>query len=222
MKLLVISDAPDQGLWDYFTKDKLQGADAIISCGDLPSSYLTFLVTMANRPVFYIHGNHDIRYEQQPPEGCDCIDGKVVNFRGYRILGLGGCMKYSGGRGPYQYTEREMKRRIARLGRVLRRGGVDILAAHAPAQGLGDMDDPCHQGFTCFRELMEQYKPQYFLHGHVHLQYVPNWPRTRQYGDTTVVNTSGKYFIELPDKPQTQWEQPKGLKRWMMGMRHVG
>ncbi len=61
MKLLVISDVPDPGLWDYFSKAKLQGADAIISCGDLPSAYLTFLVTMANRPVFYIHGNHDTK-----------------------------------------------------------------------------------------------------------------------------------------------------------------
>ena len=37
MKLLVISDAADPGLWDHFSKDKLGGADAILSCGDLPS-----------------------------------------------------------------------------------------------------------------------------------------------------------------------------------------
>ena len=100
MKLMVISDAPDPGLWDYFSREKLRGADAIISCGDLPAAYLTFLVTMANRPLFYVHGNHDTKYERQPPEGCDCIDGKVVNFRGYSILGLGGSMKNSGG--PHQ------------------------------------------------------------------------------------------------------------------------
>ena len=136
MKLLVISDAPDQGLWDYFSKEKLQGADAIISCGDLPSSYLTFLVTMSNRPLFYVHGNHDTRYEQQPPEGCDCIDGRVIEFKGYRILGLGGCMKYNSS--VHQYTERQMRWRIAKLGRALRRGGVDILITHAPSQGVGD------------------------------------------------------------------------------------
>ena len=150
MKLLVISDAPDQGLWDYFSKEKLQGADAIISCGDLPSSYLTFLVTMANKPLFYVHGNHDTRYEQQPPEGCDCIDGKVIEFKGYRILGLGGCMKYNSS--VHQYTERQMRWRIAKLGRSLRRGGVDILITHAPAQGVGDMEDACHRGFACFKE----------------------------------------------------------------------
>ena len=96
MKLLVISDAPDPGLWDYFSREKLQGADAILSCGDLPAAYLSFLVTMANRPLFYVHGNHDVRYEQQPPEGCECIDGRVVEFKGWRILGLGGCMASNG------------------------------------------------------------------------------------------------------------------------------
>ena len=211
MKLLVISDAPDQGLWDYFSKEKLQGADAIVSCGDLPASYLTFLVTMANKPLFYVHGNHDTRYENQPPEGCDCIEDQVVEFKGYRLLGLGGCMKYNSS--THQYTERQMKRRIAKLGRTLKRGGVDILITHAPAQGLGDMEDACHQGFSCFRELMEQYAPRYHLHGHVHLQYTPNAPRTRQFGDTTVVNVSGKYFIELPDRPYEDRPRAKGLRR---------
>ncbi|MBD5132871.1 MAG: metallophosphoesterase [Clostridiales bacterium] len=216
MKLLVISDAPDPGLWDYFSKEKLQGADAIISCGDLPAAYLTFLVTMANRPLFYVHGNHDFKYDRQPPEGCDCIDGKVVEFKGYRILGLGGSMEYSGG--PHQYTERQMKHRIAKLGWDLR-GGVDILVTHAPAQGLGDMDDPCHQGFACFKELMAGFHPQYHLYGHVHLEYEPNWPRVRQYGDTTVVNAFRKHFIELPDKPCTP--RPKGLKGLALKMRRA-
>ena len=212
MKLMLISDAPDPGLWDYFSKDKLQGADAIISCGDLPAAYLTFLVTMANRPVFYVHGNHDFRYEKEPPEGCDCIDGRVVSFRGWRILGLGGSMEYSGG--PHQYSERAMEKRIAKAGRALKRGGVDILVTHAPAQGLGDMDDLCHRGFACFKGLMEQYSPRYHVYGHVHMEYVPDWPRTRQYGDTLVVNAFKKYFIELPDKPRDQWETATRLGRW--------
>lgn len=196
MKLLVISDAPDPGLWDHFSKEKLRGADAILSCGDLPSSYLTFLVTMANVPLFYIHGNHDRGYAQRPPEGCECIDGKLIDFRGVRILGLGGCMAYNGG--EHQYTERQMTRRLRKLRRPIRRG-VDVVLTHAPARGLGDLDDPCHLGFQCFRDLLDRARPRYLVHGHVHLQYVPSAPRVRQYGDTTIVNASGKYFIELAD-----------------------
>ena len=204
MKLLLVSDAPDQGLWDYFSQEKLQGADAIIACGDLPSAYLTFLVTMANRPLFYVHGNHDTKYERQPPEGCECIDGRVVEFKGYRILGLGGCMKYNDG--AHQYTEGQMKRRIAKLFPELRRG-VDILVTHAPAQGLGDMDDICHRGFGCFRELLDRRRPAYHFYGHVHLQYAPNMPRVRQYGESMLVNVSGKYIVELPDRaePPKKW-----------------
>ena len=150
------------------------------------------------------------RYEQQPPEGCDCIDGKVIEFKGYRILGLGGCMKYNSS--VHQYTERQMRWRIAKLGRSLRRGGVDILITHAPAQGVGDMEDACHRGFACFKELMERFHPQYHLHGHVHLQYAPDLPRVREYGNTTVVNASGKYLIELPDRPCGA--APKSFKLW--------
>ena len=40
MKLLVIADDADAGLWDHFSKDKLAGVDAILSCGDLPADYL--------------------------------------------------------------------------------------------------------------------------------------------------------------------------------------
>ena len=208
MKLLAISDEADPGLWDHFTKDKLAGVDAIISCGDLPADYLSFLVTMGNIPLFYVHGNHDAAYGKNPPEGCDCIDGEVVSFKNYRILGLGGCIRYN--HGPHQYTEQGMRRRIARLWRPIRRG-VDILVTHAPAQGLGDMDDGCHRGFACFRKLLDRYHPLYHCYGHVHLQYVPTQPRLRHYGETTVVNASGKYLIELPDRP----EEPK--KWWRRG-----
>ena len=80
MKLLAISDVAAPGLWDYFSKDKLEGVDAILSCGDLPSGYLSFLVTMGNIPVFYVHGNHDAAYEHDPPEGCVCAGSKYGSW----------------------------------------------------------------------------------------------------------------------------------------------
>ncbi|MDE6590699.1 MAG: metallophosphoesterase, partial [Oscillospiraceae bacterium] len=82
---------------------------------------------------------------------------------------------------------------------------------HAPARGLGDIDDVCHRGFECFRELLDRYHPLYHCYGHVHLQYVPTQPRLRQYGETTMVNASGKYLIELPDRPEKpkKWWQRK-------------
>ena len=102
MKILLVSDEEDRFLWDYYTPGRLKGIDLILSAGDLKAEYLSFLVTMANRPLLYVHGNHDGGYAQRPPEGCQCIDGKLVTVGGLRILGLGGSALYNGG--PHQYT----------------------------------------------------------------------------------------------------------------------
>ena len=107
MKLLLISDEVDKYLWDYYRPGRLAGYDLILSAGDLNAEYLSFLVTMANRPLLYVPGNHDGSYAQKPPEGCDCIDGKLVTVNGLRILGLGGSALYN--RGPHQYTEAQMQ-----------------------------------------------------------------------------------------------------------------
>ena len=112
MKILVIADEEEKSLWDYWTKDKTKDVDFILSAGDLKAEYLSFLVTMVNRPVFYICGNHDGNYEVKPPEGCDCIDDKIITYNGIRILGLGGSMYYSGG--PHQFTEEKIRRQCTK------------------------------------------------------------------------------------------------------------
>ena len=107
---MVIADEESKYLWDFFDKSKLEGVDLIISCGDLNPNYLSFLTTFAAAPVLYVHGNHDEKYDRTPPEGCICIDDKIYEFEGLRILGLGGSMRYSGGK--YQFTERGMRKRV--------------------------------------------------------------------------------------------------------------
>ena len=126
MRILLISDEESPYFWDHFQRGRLDGIDLILSCGDLKAEYLSFLVTMGRAPVLYVHGNHDGSYAKFPPEGCDCIEDKLVTVKGLRILGLGGCRKYKDG--PHQYTEQQMRRRIFRLLWQLRRsGGVDIV-----------------------------------------------------------------------------------------------
>ena len=195
MRILLISDVPDMGLWDYYTPDKLKGIDLILSCGDLPRSYLEFLVTMGRAPVLYVHGNHDDSYDKYPPEGCDCIDGKLVKFKGLRIMGLGGSMRYRDG--SHQYTELQMSLRMAQLRlRTLLYGGVDIVVTHAPIQGVGDGEDLAHRGFACFRKAAERMRPKYWIHGHRHLNY-GRIPRMQQFGETTVINAYGKHIMEI-------------------------
>ena len=199
MKILTISDEECPALWDYYVPGRLADYQLILSCGDLKSNYLSFLVTMARCPVLYVHGNHDAHYSQNPPEGCDCIDDRIVVYNGLRILGLGGCRKYHPG--PHQYTDNQMRGRIRRLSAQIRRlGGIDVVVSHAPAEGLGDADDVAHWGFEALRELLDKYHPAYHVHGHVHMTYGNQVPRVRDYNGTTIVNAYERYVLDIPDR----------------------
>ena len=193
MKLLLLADRECPALWDFYRPGCLDEYDLILACGDLNSSYLSFLVTMAHCPLLYVHGNHDGAYASRPPEGCDCIEDQVVTCKGLRILGLGGAPLYNGG--PHQYTEARMARRIRRLRWKLRKG-VDIVLTHAPAEGYGDGQDYAHRGFACLVDLMDRYRPKYLIHGHMHVNY-GNVPRLHQRGETTIINAFERYVIEL-------------------------
>lgn len=197
MKVLILSDEECAALWDYYVPGRLSEYDLILSCGDLKSEYLMFLVTMARCPVLYVPGNHDTHYGERPPEGCDCIDGGILEYNGYRFLGLGGSPRYNGGR--YQYTERQMRGRIRRLWWKLRSFPPDVVVTHAPPRHMGDQDDAAHRGFEAFVQLMDQYRPGWLVHGHVHMRY-GRVERVRQYRDTTLINGCERYVLELPDR----------------------
>lgn len=200
MKILAVSDEESRALWDYYSPGKLKEYDLIISCGDLKADYLAFLVTMGRSPLLYVHGNHDTSYDRKPPGGCDCIDDCLVSYNGIRILGLGGCRRYHPG--AYQYTEKDMRKRIRKLRFALWRSkGVDIVVTHSPPFGLGDDSDPAHRGFDTLVELLDKYQPQYLLHGHVHSNYSMNRSRIHTRGNSTIINTFERYTLELPDRP---------------------
>ena len=212
MKILAVADEECPALWDYYIPGRLDGYELILSCGDLKADYLTFLVTMGHGRLLYVHGNHDESYDFHPPEGCEDIDGHLVIFNGYRILGLGGCMRYHPG--GYQYTDKEMQKRLKGLRRAIKKaGGVDIVITHAPPKGLGDLDDPAHRGFEAFLQLIEEYRPLLFLHGHTHLRYNSAVPREQRHGDTRIVNCTERFTLDLPDRAVNVAE--KGEVKWV-------
>ena len=211
MKFLIVADEECPAFWDFYVPGRLSDFDLIISCGDLNPSYLSFLVTMARCPVLYVPGNHDTNYKRNPPEGCDSIDDRIVSYNGLTIMGLGGCKRYHPG--AYQYTERQMRRRINRLWLPLKYlGGVDILVTHAPAEGLGDAPDRAHWGFESLRTFLDKYHPRYMLHGHVHMTYNAKQPRVRDYNGTTLINGYERYVLEIPDIPHP--EKDHNQLRW--------
>ena len=171
MKLLLLADKESPYLWDYYQPGRLSEYDLMLSCGDLKAEYLSFLATLGRAPLYYVRGNHDGNYDRRPPEGCDCIEDKLVVFNGLRIWKLGW--------------------------KIRRAGGVDIVVAHAPVRGVGDGDDYAHMGFEAFLPLLDRYKPRYFIHGHVHMEYGRDIARMLRRGDTTVINAYERYTLEV-------------------------
>ena len=219
MRILALADEEVMAFWDHYVPGRLKEYDLILSSGDLHAAYLSFIVTMARAPVMYVHGNHDTGYAVTEPEGCDSIDGQIVEYRGLRILGLGGCVWYRPG--AHQYTEREMRKRIRKLRwEIAKYGGVDIVVTHAPPLGVGDGDDAAHQGFESFLELIDRYKPKYLLHGHVHLRYGTDTTREREYHGTRVINVCEKYVIDIPDGEIGNWKKLKRIERLRFFLNH--
>ena len=195
MRILAVSDEESKSLYDYYRPGKLDGFDLIISCGDLSVEYLEFLVTLADCPLVYIHGNHDEKHKRVPT-GCICVDDKLVEVNGVRILGFGGSYKYRDGK--YMFTENQMKNRIRKkLLSIKKHGGFDILVTHAPARHLNDLETIPHRGFECFNTLLDKYQPKLYTHGHVHRSYNNRIPQKCAHGDTVVVNAFEYCVIEM-------------------------
>jgi hypothetical protein len=199
MRILTVSDVVVPMLYKEFDAGRFQGIDLVVSCGDLPPEYLSFLVHVLPASVFYVRGNHDIRYLDKPPEGCFDLHGRVVRYRGYRILGLEGSHWYNGG--PHQYTEWDMRLQVLRLLPALwLRGGVDLVVTHAPPRHIHDGEDPCHRGFDIYRRLMQWFRPAYFIHGHIHRNFDHPQERVTRFHATTVINTYGYHILDIEDR----------------------
>lgn len=201
MRILLVSDIESEYIWDHFDPSRFKDVELIISCGDLKSDYLAFLATMINVPVFFIHGNHDTDYVPNPPGGCDSLEDKIVTFKGLRIGGLGGCLKYNNhptnSAPPFQYTEWQMAWRVRKLMRKISiHKGLDILVTHAPPLGVEDDKDRCHVGFESFHNILDKYAPKYLLHGHMHMRF-GRAQRIVDHKGTKVIDAFGYYILDV-------------------------
>jgi Icc-related predicted phosphoesterase len=200
---------------EYLNGEKFETLrpDIIVSCGDLAFDYLEFLVSSFNVPLLYVPGNHDpsvkradttwMALEQEGPipgpEGCDNLDGRVMEVRGLRIAGLGGSLRYK--QGPNQYTQAQMRWRALNLEFRLRlkraRSGrkLDVLITHAPPFGVTPAEDAAHVGFVAFNRIIKRLQPVLLVHGHVH-PYGKTQPERRA-GGTRIINAIPSRVIEV-------------------------
>jgi Icc-related predicted phosphoesterase len=205
LKILAVCDEVDSRLYGGRALRHHTAPDLILSCGDLPSYYLDYLVSTLDVPLYAIHGNHDA----PPPlegsagfEGCGAswIGGRGVRVGGLLLAGFDGSLRYNDG--AYQSSQAEMHASVRglvpwllmnklRFGRFL-----DILITHAPPLGIHDDADPCHTGFDAFKWLIRRFQPRYHLHGHMHV-YDRRAPTLSRLGATEIINVYPFRELEL-------------------------
>lgn len=219
LKVLAVTDEVDPRIYSTSLRDRMGDVDLVISCGDLPASYLEYLTDALHRDVYYVLGNHAeelVREGQRGvprhPLGGTDVGFKVVTDKrtGVIFAGLPGSPRYSEN-DPVQFTETQMRLRIWRMmPRLLwnkyRHGrAMDILITHSPPRDVGDREDPAHRGFQVIRNLIKWAKPAYHLHGHVHL-YDRSEGNTNTLYDTEVINVYPyqRLDLEIPGLPDPE------------------
>lgn len=205
MKILAVSDQVVETIYSSRIRERFGDVDMVLACGDLPYSYLEYIVSMLNVPCFFVHGNHD-----QPeyladgrtltrPGGWINLDGRTVKIKDVILGGLEGSIRYKPN-APYQYTDSEIAYKVwwltpsMLMNRLFHGRYLDILIAHSPPFGIHDGEDWPHRGFKTFLRLMARFRPRYLLHGHKHIYGTEPW-RTR-YLDTEIINVYPFRVIE--------------------------
>lgn len=200
MQILTVADTVCEQLLDLSGGGPfLSNIELIISCGDLQPEYLTALRARYDTPLLYVLGNHDLRYAEAPPVGCEPIHRRIVIRDGIRFAGFSGSRWYNGG--TNQYTEREMSGFMRKLWFSLwKNKGVDCMVTHAPPRYVNDEEDLCHRGFHAYRRFIDKYKPRIHLHGHIHKLFDDDTSRTTPFHNTQVINCYGYYTFRFrPD-----------------------
>jgi len=216
LKILCISDQIDPLVYSPQIKERFTDIDLILSAGDLPMDYLDYIISSLNKPLFFVFGNHNIEELKHYKKlwnapfieankeylGCGAVHlGTRVKMESNLILaGLGGSMQYNGGINQFTDFQMyiEMIKLIPRLlfNRIFHGRYVDLLLTHAPPKGIHDKNDKCHRGFKPYLLFMKIFKPQFLVHGHIHLYDLCDI-RCTKWKKTTVINAYSHYVINL-------------------------
>jgi Icc-related predicted phosphoesterase len=180
--------------------------DLILGCGDLPYTYLEYLVSVLFVPLYYVPGNHDPRYNAERSlsyaEGGSNLDLKTALVNGLLLAGFGGSIRYRPD-GVNQYTQEQAFFRAYRLllrllfNRALYGRKLDILISHSPPFEIHDEDTQAHQGLKALNFLMRTVSPRYMFHGHTHFFRHNLEDCVTQVGGTTIMNIFPYKVIEI-------------------------
>jgi len=207
MKILSVSDEIDPRIYSDSLAERYGEVDFVLSCGDLSYLYLEYILTVLNRPLYFVHGNHDPLEEINLGEARSCPLGgenlhcRIVRKHGLLLAGVEGSIQYNR-KTPYQYTQSNLWTYVLslvpglfynklRFGRYL-----DIFVTHAPPRGIHDQDDWTHQGIHAFLWLIKTFQPRFHFHGHIH-HYRPDDVTESRLGETMIINTFRSRLTEF-------------------------
>jgi hypothetical protein len=215
IRLLAVSDEPDEALDDGRNRAELGPIDGVLGCGDLEADYLAFLGDAFGVPLLGIRGNHDrgSAWEAASRHAPAVLgSGELGSIEGLTVGGLGWPGRATGSAVHDELGAGADSLRLGRrwLARRLRRAHVPtVIVSHAPPRGLGDRaSDDFHRGFRAYRWLLELVRPSLWVHGHVTPASVTDL--IVRHGPTTVVNATGSILIELrpPREPASDRRRP--------------
>ncbi len=206
MKILAVSDQVVDRIYTLTPQGHFSGVKMILGCGDLPYTYLEYLVSMLNVPMFYVPGNHDPEFNPRVAysraEGGSNLDLKWTRENGLLIAGFGGCIRYRPD-GVNQYSQAEAFIRAAQLmpgflwNRIHYGRALDILITHSPPFGIHDDDSHAHRGLRAINWILRWARPRYHFHGHTHFYRQNLEPSADQFGPTTIMNVFPYKVIEI-------------------------
>ncbi|MCJ7715799.1 MAG: metallophosphoesterase [Anaerolineales bacterium] len=207
LKFLSVSDQIDPRVYSDSLKERYDDVAFVISCGDLSYMYLEYILTTLNRPLYFVHGNHDPKQElnfgepRSYPLGADNLHRRIVRNHGLLMAGVEGSIQYNR-RTPYQYPQYMMWNHVFKLvpgllyNRLVYGRFLDLFITHAPPQGIHEGSDWTHQGIKAFRWLINIFQPTFHIHGHIHL-YRPDEVKETVLGKTRILNTFQSRITEI-------------------------
>lgn len=174
LKALIITDT-HSSLMKYWVdqipdKEKLRTIDVVLVLGDVTGLDILDvekLITENNLPCFGIPGNHDENWDPYKGTHIQNLHGKVIFFKGIRIGGMGGSIRYKDSDNPL-LTDEEASGILEQM------EGCDILLTH---DGVKHPEkDFAHSGLAGISEYLEKWKVPYHFYGHFHQPMEENLP----------------------------------------------
>lgn len=151
--------------------------DAIIVSGDL-SPYMSIetakeilgILAESGKPVLYIPGNMDDPKLKEGVEvnGTQCIHGKVIEFKGIQIAGMGGGL-IGPFRTPIEYSEDEFNEILKEMSKQINSENFILVTHNPPYNTRADkLAIGEHVGSISIRRFIEKRQPIINICGHIH------------------------------------------------------